>query len=102
MVLTETALAMLRSAIANSIVSARYKANGSYISTPITGIEVSLDGYVHVTFMMDAPVSGSVSITEAQLLNYSGQVLASKAETITCTAPQEGIFYRFSFFIQEL
>jgi hypothetical protein len=65
-------------------------------------MEVSLDGYVHITFMMDAPLSGSVSITEVQLLNYSGQVLASKAESIVCTAPQEGIYYRFSFFIQEV
>lgn len=101
MILTETALTMLRSAITNNIALARYKANGSYIDAVVTGIEVSLDGYVHISFMMDAPLTGSVSITEAQLLNHSGEVLASKTETIVCTAPQEGIYYRFSFLIQE-
>ena len=101
MVLTEAALTMLRNAIVSNISTARYKANGSYISAPISGTEVSQDGHVYITFMMDAPVSGNVSITEVQLLDYSGQVMASKAESITCTAPQEGIYYRFDFFIQE-
>lgn len=102
MILTETALTLLRNALVKNAASARYKANGSYYSTSIALAEITAEGRVNISLQMEEPLNVAVNITEVQLLNHNGVPIASKAENITRESPQQGIYYRFSFYIQEV
>ena len=102
MILTETALAALRNTLVRNAASARYKANGAYYSTKIALAEVTAEGRVNISLLMEEPLNVAVNISEVQLLNHNGVVIASKAENITRESPQQGIYYRFSFYIQEV
>jgi hypothetical protein len=102
MILTETALQALRNTLVQNAASARYKANGSYYTTSIALAEITAEGRVNISLLMEDPLGVTVNITEVQLLNHNGVPIASKAENITRESPQQSIYYRFSFYIQEV
>ena len=63
--------------------------------------DYGLDGRVAITFLIDHTISGTITVTEVQLYDHSGRLWASKVESITRKAAQEGILYRFAITITE-
>ena len=59
------------------------------------------DGRVGITFIIDHTLPGDIIVTEVQLYDCNGSLWASKAESISRKAVQEGILYRFAFTITE-
>lgn len=102
MILTEAGLALLRDALVKNAVTAKYKANGTDYRTGIQLAEITPEGRVNISLLMEDPLNVAVNITEVQLLNRNGIPIARKAENITRESPQQGIYYRFSFYIQEV
>jgi len=99
--LTTTALTALKECFTENISYAKFKIGSTYYQTPIQSAEILADGRVAITFLIDHTVSGNITVTEVQLYDYSGRLWASKVESITRKAVQEGILYRFAFTITE-
>lgn len=99
--LTTTALTALKKCFTENISYAKFKVGSTYYQTPIQNAEILSDGRVAITFLIDHTISGNITVTEVQLYDYSGQLWASKVESITRKATQEGILYRFAFTITE-
>ena len=99
--LTNNALNSLRNHLKNNIAYARYKVGSTYYQAEIQTAEVLADGRIAVTFIIDHTIAGNVTVTEVQLYDHNGQLWASKSESITRSAVQEGILYRFRFSVTE-
>lgn len=99
--LTSTAMTALKNCFTDNIVSAKYKVGSTYYQVPIQSAEILSDGRVAIMFLIDHTVAGNITITEVQLYDRNGALWASKTESITRKAMQEGILYRFVFTITE-
>lgn len=99
--LTSAALDSLRKHLKESIAYAQYKVGGSYYKAEIQDAEVLADGRIAITFIIDHTVAGNITVTEVQLYDHNGVLWASKPESITRAAVQEGILYRFRFTVSE-
>ncbi|MCE5343399.1 MAG: hypothetical protein LLF96_07440 [Eubacteriales bacterium] len=99
--LTAAALAGLRNYLKSQITSAKYKVGSTYYTATINDVTVLSDGRVSVSFTIDHTVAGNITVTEVQLYDRNGVLLASKTESINRAAAQEGILYRFRFTIAE-
>ena len=99
--LSNHALNALKECFTDNIAYAKFKVGGSYYQTPIEKAEILSDGRVAITFLIDHSISGTITVTEVQLYDHSGRLWASKTESITRQATQEGILYRFAFTITE-
>jgi hypothetical protein len=99
--LTAAALTGLRNYLKGQIASAKYKVGSTYYTAAINDVSVLGDGRVNVTFTIDHTVAGAITVTEVQLYDFNGVLLASKTESINRAAAQEGILYRFRFTIAE-
>lgn len=99
--LTTTALNSMRKFLKDSIGYAQYKVGSTYYRADIQTAELLADGRIAITFIIDHTVVGNITVTEVQLYDHNGVLWASKAESITRKAVQEGILYRFRFTITE-
>ncbi len=99
--LTNTALQSMRMHLKNSIAYAMYKVGDTYYKADIQNASLMEDGRIAITFVIDHTVAGNVTVTEVQLYDHNGALWASKAESITRSAVQEGILYRFRFSVTE-
>lgn len=99
--LSEFALNSIRTHLKNSIAYAKYRVGSTYYQADIEDAAILDDGRVSITFIIDHTVAGDITVTEVQLYDSSGNLWASKAESILRQAVQEGILYRFSFTITE-
>lgn len=99
--LTSAALDSIRKHLAESIAYAQYKVGSSYYKADIQTAEVLADGRIAITFIIDHTITGNITVTEVQLYDHNGVLWASKAESITRAAVQEGILYRFRFTVAE-
>lgn len=99
--LTSAALNSIRKHLKESIAYAQYKVGGSYYKADIQTAEVLADGRIAITFIIDHTIAGNITVTEVQLYDHNGVLWASKAESITRAAVQEGILYRFRFTVAE-
>lgn len=99
--LTNTALQSMRMHLKNSIAYAMYKVGDTYYKADIQNASLMEDGRIAITFVIDHTVAGNVTVTEVQLYDHDGALWASKAESITRSAVQEGILYRFRFSVTE-
>lgn len=99
--LTDTALNSLREHLRGNIAYAKFKVGSTYYEAPIEKAEIVADKSIAVSFVIDHQLGGDITVTEAQLYDKFGNLWASKAESITRKADQEGIFYRFRFTITE-
>lgn len=99
--LTNIALTALKECFTKNISYAKFKVGSTYYQTTIQSAEILADGRVAITFLIDHTISGNITITEVQLYDYSNRLWASKVESITRKAVQEGILYRFAFTITE-
>lgn len=99
--LTNTAITALKNCITDNVAYAKFKVGSTYYQSPIQKAEILTDGRVAITFLIDHTISGTITVTEVQLYDHSGRLWASKAESITRKAVQEGILYRFAFTITE-
>jgi hypothetical protein len=100
-VLTNTAITALKNCIKDNVAYAKFKVGSTYYQSPIQKAEILTDGRVAITFLIDHTISGTITVTEVQLYDHSGRLWASKVESITRRAVQEGILYRFAFTITE-
>lgn len=99
--LTNAALQSMKAHLKDSIAYAMYKVGSTYYKAGIQSASVLEDGRVAITFIIDHTVAGNVTVTEVQLYDHNGVLWASKAESITRSAVQEGILYRFRFSVTE-
>ncbi len=99
--LTSTALTSLRNYIRDTISYAKFKVGSTYYQANLRSAEVTSDGRVIISFLIDHTISGTITVTEVQLYDRNGALWASKAENITRKAVQEGILYRFVFTVTE-
>lgn len=99
--LSTTALTALKNCFTENIAFAKFKVGSTYYHTTIQNAEILSDGRVAITFLIDHTASGNITVTEVQLYDHSGRLWASKVESITRKAVQEGILYRFAFTITE-
>lgn len=99
--LTGAALDALRKFFKESIGYAQYKVGGSYYRAEIQDAAVLADGRIAITFVIDHTIAGNITVTEVQLYDRNGALWASKTESITRSAVQEGILYRFRFTVAE-
>ncbi len=99
--LTNTAITALKNCIKDNVAYAKFKVGSTYYQSPIQKAEILTDGRVAITFLIDHTISGTITVTEVQLYDHSGRLWASKVESITRRAVQEGILYRFAFTITE-
>lgn len=99
--LTNAALTALKNCIKDNIHYAQYKVNGAYHKAEIRDARIMSDGRVGITFIIDHTLPGDIIVTEVQLYDCNGSLWASKAESISRKAVQEGILYRFAFTITE-
>ena len=99
--LTTTALTRLKDFLRKSIAYAKYKVGSTYYQTEIRDASVLADGRVAISFIIDHTLPGDIVVTEVQLYDHNGSLWASKAESISRKAVQEGILYRFAFTITE-
>lgn len=99
--LSDIALNSIREHLKGSIAYAEYKVGSTYYKAEIQSAQVLLDGRIAITFIIDHTVAGDITVTEVRLYDHNGQLWASKAESITRKAAQEGILYRFRFTVSE-
>lgn len=99
--LTAAALNALREFVRDHIAYAQYKVNSTYYRAEIQEKEVLADGRVSITFLIDHTVTGNITVTEVQLYDYSGVMMANKAVSITRASATEGILYRCRFTITQ-
>lgn len=99
--LTDTALQSMRNHLKNAIAYAMYKVGESYYRAEIQDASLLTDGRIAITFIIDHTIAGNMTVTEVQLYDHNGQMWASKSESITRSAVQEGILYRFRFSVTE-
>ena len=99
--LTTTAITALKQCFTDNIAYAKFKVGDTYYKSPIQSAEILIDGRVAITFLIDHTISGTIAVTEVQLYDHSGRLWASKVESITRKAAQEGILYRFAITITE-
>jgi hypothetical protein len=98
--LTTAAINGFKAHIDRTIAYAKYKIGSTYYQAVIHKKEVLPDGRVAVYFTINT--TGAATITEVQLYDTSGQLWASKAESISVSSAQQGVLYRFTFAIQEV
>ena len=97
---TEYALGRLRSYLMGQVAYAKYRVGTQYYRAEIGSAEVMSDGRVSVTLTLSLD-SGGGTVTEVQLYDSGGGLLASKKESMALTAADGGILYRFRFAIRE-
>lgn len=96
---TEYGLGKLRTYLMGQVSYAMYRVGTQYYRASIGSAEVMSDGRVAVTLTLNPATGGTV--TEVQLYDSSGGLLASKQESMALTAADGGILYRFRFAIRE-
>lgn len=89
-----------RTDIKNDIAYARYKVGSTWYQAAIQNAEVTGDGRVEVTFIIDHTVVGNITVTGVELYDHNGVRIGSKTVSITRADATEGILYlcRFSLF----
>jgi hypothetical protein len=89
-----------RTDIKNDIAYARYKVGSTWYQAAIQSAEVTSDGRVEVTFIIDHTVAGNITVTGVELYDHNGVRIGSKTVSITRADATEGILYlcRFSLF----
>lgn len=97
---TEYGLGKLRTYLTGQVAYAMYRVGTQYHRAEIGSAEVQSDGRVAVTLTL-SPDSGGGTVTEVQLYDSGGGLLASKKESMALTAADGGILYRFRFAIRE-
>ncbi|MCD8011660.1 MAG: hypothetical protein LUG99_00510 [Lachnospiraceae bacterium] len=101
--LTTNALTGLKNYIKRTVSYARYKVGSTYYQTSIEDIYIDdSSGKVIIEFTIDHTLSGTITVTEVQLWDTSGELWLSKSEAITRKDSQSGIFYRFTIDITEV
>lgn len=100
--LTDKAIAGLKSYIDRTIVYARYKINGTYYKAAIHRREYLKDGRVAVYFYIVPQAGNDVTISEVQLFDTNNDLWATKTEAIVIRGVQKGVLYRFAFDIREV
>ena len=99
--LSTAALTALKNCIKDNVAYAEYKVSNTYHRSEINSAEITSDGKVAITFLIDHTVPGNITVSEVRLMNHTGTVWASKAESISRKDSQEGILYRFTFTVTE-
>lgn len=99
MAVTNTLLSHLRQQFIAKVDHAQYKIGSAYTNATLNEKKVNADGTITVGFYITA-TSGTV--TQCRLLDASGNVLASKAESIVLQAGVSAVYYFFAYDLYEL
>ncbi len=94
--LTNNALNGFRDYIKRTVAYAQYRIGSTYYKTDLNKVYVDSAGRVAIEFLIDDTVKGNITVSEIQLIDTSGNVWLSKAENISRSSIQDGIFYRFT------
>lgn len=102
MILTPEALTSIRNYIKESVSYGKYEVGGSWYRTQIQNTEVLPDGRITVTMVLGQDFSESVTITGVQVYSPNDILVAQTEENIQCLSPEQGIWYRFRFSVEEV
>ena len=99
--LTAAAIEGYKQYTERSIHRAQYKVGSTWRDAVITKKERLPDGRVAVYFAVFPQSASATTVSGVRLYDKAGNLWAEKAESITISATQEGILYRFTFDFHE-
>lgn len=100
MTVTNTLLNALRQNLINTVDHAQFKIGSTYTNVSLNEKRLNADGTVSVSFYINAAAGSTV--TQLRLMDSSGNVLASKSESISIPEAALPIYYFFTFNVYEL
>lgn len=95
--LTDAAISGYKEYTRADIAKAKYKVGSTYHDATIQSKEYLSDGRLAVKILIEPPESGTVTVSEIQLYDTTGNLWLKKAESIIRESVAEGIMYRFTF-----
>lgn len=99
--LTAAAITGFREYVKRTVVKAKYRIGGTLYDAQLNDIVVDGSGIVRISFMINPPTAGNVTITEVQLYDNAGQLWLSKAVSLDMSAVAEGYYYLVKLQIKE-
>ena len=100
--LTTQAMEDFKVFIDRSIAYAKVTISGKTEEYKIHRRERLKDGRVAVYIQITPQAGKTVTVEKVQLYNYGGKLWAEKSEKIELSQVQEGVLYRFTFFVKEV
>lgn len=83
--------------IMNDIRFAEYKVGNTWYTADIQEKQILSDGRIEVVFVIDHTVTGNITVTYVRLKDQNGDLVGSKATSITRADATEGISYAVRF-----
>lgn len=99
-VVTNTLLTSLRQQLIDKVDHAQFKIGSTYTNAVINEKKINSNGMVNIGFYINA--SSGQTVTQCRLVDKSGNVLATKSESIVMSSTSSAIYYFFTFNVYEL